>query len=435
MSRAGRRRALLLLILVAAIWRVLPFLRIVQDPGAVSGALGEERYVRPFVGSDFDLTEFLVNPAITWAGSPVYLCLAALETQIGTGGGWLLAMQLLLSIGLVVVVFTIGEKMLGSAAALMAAFAFAVCEPAITMGWILAPISLLALASLWTARRCFDIARQCELSAGLPLGARLGLLALVQGYAALWFPAVMGWLPFCSRRFRRSEAWRFYALAATGFLVLLLPVFLHGVLVARDLVLPWENAAYDLRRAAESQRVFHVDDVEHVDYPLARRQIAVAQSEGRGSGANAKAPARWSQDLGVAWTAYLARPELPLQRVAVASGGFASWPEGEGTSAAHLLRGLPTIPVAALLPFTLLGAIALASSVLSYAPLYMGLLIPLLVMALTGVDAATQSVMLPFQALFAGYGAARAWASRKWPASWFIVPVVLGFGTWWVLNF
>jgi hypothetical protein len=43
--------------------------------------------------------------------------------------------------------------------------------------------------------------------------------------------------------------------------------------------------------------------------------------------------------------------------------------------------------------------------------------------------------MLPFQALFAGYGANRAWTSRNWPASWLIVPCILGFGVWWVLNF
>ena len=439
LPRGVRRQWTIILALLTVVWRLVPLIRLARESVEAAGSLGEIAYVRPFVGSGFNLVEFFLNPAISWVGSPFYLLLASIETQLGTGGGWLLLLQVMASGVTVFTILHVGERMLGTLAGFLAAGLWAVATPAILSPLALLPSCFLMLFTLLFVDRLHAVGHNRQQQASLGLGFWAGCLSLVSGFAALWLPAMLLWLPTMSRRFRGVDGLRVAGAICFGFFLALSPVWLHGAIMQHDLVLPFENAAYDLDRAALNGDLVQRADGEFVPYPVGRRERSILLLRQENEGSEPKALARSAQYLGSLASRWgddvLGQGSLLFSRAAAFFGGTISGPLLESAPTAGLFRGLPTLPTEALLILSFLGGLALLGSLRSYAPLYCAVAIPCLVGVFTGLSASVQMVSTPFLALMGGYGLARWWEARRWPFTWIVAPLLLVAALGWVRLF
>ncbi|HEX9640263.1 MAG TPA: hypothetical protein VGB13_03005 [Candidatus Krumholzibacteria bacterium] len=436
MAGGERRQAIAGLVLVALIWRVVPLIRLVRQLDAARGNLAEHAFVAPFVGSGFDLSELLLNPAIAWVGSPLYLFFAALETQLGTGGGWLLLVHSACSVVLVLGVFTEGERLLGTKPALIAGYLCAITTPIVLSTYQLLPLVVLMWGSVAIARKLSDTGRRLDSQTPFGLGVAIGVLGWVQGYASLWVVAALLWLPFMSRHFRGRDGLKTSGWLVGGWLVMMLPIVVHGAIVQRDFVLPFESAAFDVERAAATGEIFRGDGPDNLSYPLGRRARSIYLMEMQDPDATTHAVARTGHYLGGLARQWGHDPPaqlyLLLRRGTAFFGGMAPGSGLDDAPIPGMLRALPTWPADWLFVLAWLGILGLSGSTRGYLPLHAGVWIPLVVAMFTSVAAETQLVALPFLCLLAGYGVARWWEARHWAPTWLLAPASLALGLLWV---
>lgn len=404
------------------------------------GRLAEHAFIHPFTGSGFDLSEFFLNPAVAWVGSPVYLFFAALETEFGSGGGWLLLVQATLSVVLVLTVFFEGERLIGARPALIAAYLCALSLPLVVATFPLVPVLLLAIGSLVLARQLNDVGRRIEGASSFRLGVSIGLLTWVQGYASLWLLVAFAWLPTLTRHFRGRAGLRIAGFILAGWILALSPLLLRGALVQHDLILPYELASYDMSRAASLDAVVQDESADFMPYPLGRRERSLHSRELSHPGASLKSIPRtlghvaewgqqWQRDT-------LGQLYLYVRRAAAFFGGVVGGPVEFGSAQVEgMFKALPAMPGSWVFALAWLGAFALLGSLKTYLPLHAGIVVPLLVAMATAVAGGQQIVALPFVCMLAGYGLVRWWDSRVWPPTWILAPVALGLGILWVQRF
>lgn len=439
-SRADRTQAIGILILVTIIWRLVPMVRLVRNMEDARGRLAEHAYIHPFTGSGFDLSEFFVNPAVAWVGSPLYLFFAALETQIGSGGGWLLLIQATLSVVLVLTVFFEGERLIGSRPALIAAFLCAASLPLVVASFPLVPVLLFAIGCVVLARQLSDTGRRIEGSSSFRLGLSIGLLTWIQGFASLWLLVALLWFPTLSRQFRGRDGLRVAGLLVAGWMLALSPLLLRGALVQHDLVFPFELGGYDMSRAARLDAVVQDESADFMPYPLGRRERSIHAREMASPESSMRALPRtlgYVGEWGQQWQRdTLGQLYLSVRRVAAFFGGVVGGPVEFGRPQVEgMFKALPAMPGSWAFALAWLGAFALLGSMKTYLPLHAGIVVPLVVAVSTAVAGGQQIVALPFVCMLAGYGLVRWWDSRTWPPTWLLAPAALGLGILWVQRF
>lgn len=438
-TASARRRGFWSIFLIALLWRAIPLVRIVKDAEGAAGSLGESAYLGPFQGAGFGLTAFITHEPLAWVGSPLFMMLTALEVSLGYEGGLLLLLNSLLSVLLPCAVYRIGLGWLGFPAALLAGIFCALSQQAILGGLMILPALPFALLSLYYVRQLNLVARTREMRPCLHLGAFAGLLSLLSGMGSLWVVVTLAWLPSQSKSFRRKGWLVSGGLFLGGWIAVISPVLLHGAMVQKDFIVPFANAPYDLYLGTTDASAFQADDDDHIVYPAGRHARSISKQEyARGTAAPKHELARGASYLAMSISSFGEDPggvvSKWLRRWGAFFGGAAPGPilQVGGNEA---MRKVVPLPLGFILVLCWLGTVALLGSFRSFAPLYLGVAIPLIVAVFTGVTGRGQLVALPFLCLLGGYGAARVWLARRWPLTWVLAPAVALVGFWVVYAF
>ncbi len=424
-SASVRRQTLIVLALVSLLWRVVPLVRLVRRAEEATGALAEYAYLWPFEGARFGLMGFLSHEQLALVGSPLYLLLAAIETQFKTQGAILLLLQTLASVALPFVVLRVGTRALGFVSGAVGAFVCALSAPLLLSGLTLIPTLFMTLAGVAYAGQLFAFGQRREPGGAVWLGVACGGLCWIGGALALWLPATLGWLPWMSRSFRGRAGLSVAAWVLAGWILALSPLMVRSLLVQGDLVLPFQNAGFDLYVAANSDQVVQDDSPDNMPYAVGRRARSI-MLEGESH------RTEWGRSWHYFKAAARARPLDAVGARALAFvGGLVDGPVVRSTEPARgLLRYLPMIPGGLVGAVSWLGILALLASIRTYWPLFAGLAVPGLVAVSTGVAASVQILSLPFIALLAAYGLVRWWDARSAPITWLLGPMALALGAW-----
>lgn len=431
-SRAIRRRDLALVLALAAIWRVAPWLRLVRNPadaGAPGGtpSVADALYLPPP-----DLRSFLQSANVSWVGSPLYLLAQSAERQLGSDGFLVLGIQTLVSWLLVLAVYRVGSRWFDHAAGILAAVLAAVSAPLLQVTLVRFPTLAVAAVSLLYASSLIRFAAARTGEGALRLGILGGGLVWLGGVAALWLPATLLWLPTVSRTFRGRPGARVAGWIVLGWLAAIAPLAGRGLLAQDDLVLPFGNAGFDVYEAASTRDVVRAgEDAAAVD-PLQRRQRSVERAlELAPASSSAEIPRTWTfvRFTARAWGEGAGRQISAFVRRGLAFvGGPVQGPALQIPPGSPLFAKLALLPGDAVWVLAFLGALALASSLRRYQPLYLGLMIPATSGVFTGLTARTQLLAFPFLCLLAGYGLVRWWEGRRAWVTWLLAPLALGAG-------
>lgn len=442
LSESDRRAWQIILLTVAAVWRVVPLVRIARQPDDATGSLVEAAFVGPLAGAGLGLTSFFTDDRLVLVGSPAALVLAALETTLSTDGAIFLLLGTLASIAVVWFTYRLVRTLLGVPVGLVAGFLVAVSTPGVAMGVTLLPVPFATCAVLVFLERLLAMARAREGTRAVGVGLVGGWMGWWAAWTGLWWLASLAWLPWVSRRFRGAQGGLVALWLAVGWLAPQVPIVVHNAITQRDWVAPPANLPFDLYTATQGHHgeavVAQPATPDHMEYPLGRR----ARSYHRLEDAGVPAAHEWAKDR--AWLGRWADTvsELPgaqirgvVNRITHFLGGFVEGPGALGSTALPAFRRLPLVPGDWLFALFWLGALPLLGSVRTYGILYLGLLIPLLPGLATGLDAQVQATATPFLAAFAAYGLVQWWRARGSWITWVLAPAALTLGIWWVGRF
>jgi hypothetical protein len=430
-SASARRRDLQVVLLLAAIWRLVPLLRLWRGTAGVADAVGRSEPMALFAAVP-DLLSTLRSPDVSWAGSPLYLLVLSTAQSLGVGLRPLLAVQTLVSLLLVLAVYRVGYRWLGHPAALGAALLVAVSGPMVAVGLVLLPAAALAWGSLVYASALMRFAAARRASGAYSLGLACGGLGWLAAVGGLWLPATLLWLPTTSRRYRGRPGARVAGLIALGWLTAQSPILVRGLAVQRDLVLPFTNASYDVYCGVTHPDLLQEHDAVFPLDPIARRRVSIERlARLAAKSSTAEVPRTWTYAR-LAVRVWGTQPGDPLERMARRAVSFlgtdASGPALRFHVPGALFDKLALMPLTWVTPVALLGMVALAGSLRRYLPLYLGFLLPALVAALTGLTARGQAVATPFLGLMASYGLVRWWDGRGAWLTWVLAPLLTAAG-------
>jgi len=309
---------------------------------------------------------------------------------------------------------------LGFVAALVAGLLFSLTTTSAFGGVMLLPEFLFAWGSLLLLRHLVAVARHREPQRCFTTGLAIGGLTLLGGLGAAWLIFAFAWLPLRSQQFRGRGfvhlGWRLLA----GFLLVLSPCLVQGWMAHGRLVPPFANLSGDLADGIRRPQVVHAFEGAASLDPARRYEARV----GARAGGNA------FSRLADAWAAAPDPLVNGVRRARAFVGGGedpGSYLDREQREALGMTR-LPTTPVVVLSALAWLGGFALLGSLRSFAPLYFGIGLPLLMAMGTGLSPQAWMIAMPFLCLMAGYGFARFWLARRSPGTWLAVFVLLGLG-------
>ena len=273
---------------------------------------------------------------------------------------------------------------------------------AFTVGMVVlpGPAILSALAQLLLVDALLGFAQRREAGAAWSLGLRLGLVSWLGGPGLLWMVACLAWLPLMSHRFRGWAGVRLAAVVVVVWAVSLSPMLVRSLVVQGDAELPFVPAAGAIITASDSGQLWPA--------PAAADSVDADPTAGASNSVH---------DAARALTVGGGRTWASAARRAIAFVG--GWSPFLPTTAVPLLRW------DLLVVLSWLGTVALVPSRRAFLPLYLGLGLPLLQGAFTGLGPGPLGAAAPFVALFAGYGLQRWWRGKTWLATWLVAPAVL----------
>jgi hypothetical protein len=386
-SAPAQRWALLLAVLLTLAPRALEVGSVAPRGALDSGAART-------AGEELDLLQVLSSKSVVWGAEPLVQLVHGLDRTLGGGGQIWLAVQLVASVWIALVLLRRFARWLdypssATASVLWALMAFAV-------GAVLRPggTILLALAQLLFVDALLDFARRRDAGRAWKLGLRLGLLSWLGGLGALWLLASIAWLPTMSHRFRGWAGVRLSATVMLVWAVSLSPVLVRNLVVRGEVGLPFSHVPNALVVAAGNEKL---------------QPTPVAEESGIAGAEPAGAARPLFQGDGLVWR------RAARRAVAFVGGWSPSMPATE----------FPLLRWDLLVVLSWLGTVALIPSWRAFLPLYLGLGLPLVQGAFTGLGPAALGAAAPFVALFAGYGIQRWWGGKTWPATWLLAPVVL----------
>lgn len=424
LSAKTRRRGLQLVLTVAILYRAFLLWRALVTPGAIGESTADPGLLGPFLGQDQILLEFLQEG--WWVGSPVYSLLSAAERNLSVVGIGLLGLQALLGVVSAGLLYRMSLPWMGFPTAVLSGLFFTVSTSSAAGGIVLLPEFLLAWGGILLLTNLTELSRWREPSRGLRSGLALGGISLLGGMGALWFPFALLWLPWSTRALRGGKFLQLGWRLALGWVLVLAPGIVQGVVVHDGFTPPFANALGDLAQGLRNPEPTRVWNDAHLVDPAARYE---ARRKGLATRGRSEL-----EDLGAAWQEAENPLRLSVRRARAFLGGNpsgAAYLDTE-TQDALSITALPTLPIAALAALAWLGGFALLGSLRSFAPLYFGVGTPLLVAVAGGLGPEHWMVAMPFLCLLAGYGCARIWSGRTSPGTWILVPLVLA--SWYLLT-